>query len=183
MVRFDNNRHPVEARAAGRPAGIRGHAGPVEIMPGGELVGSHRRRFGPGRQVCDLTHFIPILERKPGALRNGAPFKAGLLPGPLAQVKERPGRLDDGDRQMVDILLEARHRGLDAVSAACAEALEAGPCSSDVILNILARCCERTASAQVETPQGPKPGCEPQADCKRHDGLPKGRMNDQIRTV
>ena len=180
MVRFDNNRYSVEARAVGRPVEIRGYAELVEIMLGGELVGSHRRRFGRNRQVYDITHFIPILERKPGALRNGAPFKAGLLPGPLAQVKERLGRLEDGDRQMVDILLEARHRGLDAVSAACAEALEAGLCSSDVILNILARRCERTASAQVETPQGLKLGCEPQADCKRYDSLLKGKMDDQI---
>ena len=82
-------------------------------------------------------------------------------------MKERLRSHEDGDRQMVDILLEARHRGLDAVSAACTEALGTGLCSSDMILNILARRCERAVAAQVETPEGLKLGTEPQADCTR----------------
>ncbi len=100
MVRFDSNWHSVEARAAGRP---------VE---------------GRDRHACDVRHFIPIPERKPGALRNGAPFRAEHLPPEVAEVKARLESREGGGRQMVRILLETRDRSLAPVATACAEALE-----------------------------------------------------------
>jgi hypothetical protein len=40
-----------------------------------------------------------------------------------------------GDRQFVDILTAAAEAGLDAVEAACAEALSARLCGRDIVLN------------------------------------------------
>jgi len=45
-----------------------------------------------------------VLERKPGALRNGAPFKDRNLPGSMTRLPERLAKHTDGDRQFVDIL-------------------------------------------------------------------------------
>jgi hypothetical protein len=45
-----------------------------------------------------------VLARKPGALRNGAPFKDWVLPASLERVRRKLAGADDGDRQMVDIL-------------------------------------------------------------------------------
>jgi hypothetical protein len=42
--------------------------------------------------------------RKPGALRNGAPFKDWDLPESLAQVRAKLKPFVDGDRQFVKIL-------------------------------------------------------------------------------
>ena len=78
--------------------------------------------------------------KKPGALRNGAPFKDWDLPPALTQVRAKLKPHADGDRQFVKILgAVLDHRGLGAVEAACAEALEAGLASGDVILTVLAR--------------------------------------------
>ena len=72
-------------------------------------------------------------------MRNGAPFKDWELPKALARVRTKLRGVEDGDRQMVDILTSALSDGLAAVEAACAEALASGTFSADVILNILAR--------------------------------------------
>ena len=59
---------------------------------------------------------------KPGALRNGAPFKDWLLPASLERVRRKLAGARDGDRQMVDILTAVLSDGLPAVEAACADA-------------------------------------------------------------
>jgi hypothetical protein len=77
--------------------------------------------------------------KKPGALRNGAPFKDWDLPSALAQVRAKLTSHADGDRQFVKVLGAVLDHGLAAVEAACTEALEAGIASGDVILTVLAR--------------------------------------------
>jgi hypothetical protein len=39
------------------------------------VVGEHRRCLGRDQTVYDPWHYVPMLARKPDALRNGAPFK------------------------------------------------------------------------------------------------------------
>jgi hypothetical protein len=80
-----------------------------------------------------------VLARKPGVLRNGAPFKHWVLPAAIERVRRKLRAAIDGDRQMVEILGAVLTDGLPAVEAACAEALKEGVHSADVILNILAR--------------------------------------------
>ena len=38
------------------------------------VVAGHQRLMVKGKIRCDWRHYILLLERKPGALRNGAPF-------------------------------------------------------------------------------------------------------------
>lgn len=80
----------------------------------------------------------PVLAKKSGALRNGAPFKQPALP-PALERRARLKRSSDGDRQMVAILTAAAIDGLDALKAAAAEALDQGAINADVVPNILAR--------------------------------------------
>jgi len=40
-----------------------------------EVVADHPRSFRRDQVVYDPWHYLPVLMRKPGALRNGAPFK------------------------------------------------------------------------------------------------------------
>ena len=112
--------------------------------------------------------------RKPGALRNGAPFKDWLLPGALERVRRRLAAAGDGDRQMVDILAAVLSDGLAAVEAACAEALREGVHSADVVLNILARQREPPAPVTILTPEALRLRHEPAADCARYDSLRRG---------
>jgi len=43
---------------------------------------------------------VPVLARKPGALRNGAPFKDWGLPAALKRVRRKLTGAEDGNRQM-----------------------------------------------------------------------------------
>jgi transposase len=171
LVRFDNNKYSVAARAVGRPVEIQAYADRIIIRQDGAPVGEHARSFGRGETVYDPWHYVPVLARKPGALRNGAPFKSWVLPVGLERVRRKLVGAADGDRQFVDILTAVLSDGLPAVEAACQEALEHGVHSAGVILNILARRREPAAPITVVTPDALRLHHAPVADCARYDGL------------
>ena len=171
LVRFDTNKYSVLASAVGRPVEIRAYADRIELRQEGRIVGQHRRAFGRGKTIYDPWHYVPVLARKPGALRNGAPFKDWVLPANLDRIRRKLARLDDGDRQMVTILSAVLSDGMPAVEAACAEALGEGTCSADVVINILARRRETVKPLTMDTPEGLRLRHEPEADCGRYDRL------------
>ena len=171
LVRFDNNKYAVMAKAVGRPVDVQAYADRIVIRQDGEIVGEHPRRFGRDQTVYDPWHYVPVLTRKPGALRNGAPFKDWVLPGSLGHVRARLAATADGDRQMVDILAAVLTDGIAAVEAACAAALRQGVHSSDVILNILARLRQPIPPLTILTPDALRLRHEPAADCARYDSL------------
>jgi transposase len=171
LVRFDNNKYSVAARAVGRPVEIQAYADRVVIRQDGAIVGEHRRRFGRGETIYDPWHYVPVLARKPGALRNGAPFKDWPLPANLERVRRKLRGFDDGDRQMVQILSAVLSDGLSAVEAACAAALADGVHSADVVLNILSRRREPDPVPTILTPEALRLRHLPVADCARYDQL------------
>jgi transposase len=171
LVRFDNNKYSVSASAVGRPAEIRAYADRIVVRQDGRVVGEHPRSFGRGETIYDPWHYVPVLARKPGALRNGAPFKAWVLPGALDRVRHKLAGSNDGDRQMVKILAAVLDDGLVAVEAACSEALGEGVHSADVVLNILARRRPVGETITILTPDALKLRHEPIADCTRYDEL------------
>ena len=171
LVRFDNNRYSVAAGAVGRPVEIRAYADRIELRQEGRLVGEHPRCFGRGQTIYDPWHYVPVLARKPGALRNGAPFKDWILPASLERIRRKLATASDGGRQMVDILTAVLSDGLPAVEAACEEALREGVHSADVVLNILARRREPAPAITIMTPDALRLRHEPAADCARYDNL------------
>src|SRR6201992_2183742 len=89
LVRFDNNKYSVSSRAVGRPVEIQAYADRIVIRQDGRIVGEHQRRFGRGETIYDPWHYVPVLARKPGALRNGAPFRDWPLPTNLERVRRK----------------------------------------------------------------------------------------------
>ena len=77
-----------------------GDAGQHVGEPGLRIV--ERSHDRPGRTIYDWRHDLAVIQRKPGALRNGGPFAE--MPEAFrklqAQLLRRPG----GDREMVDVL-------------------------------------------------------------------------------
>ncbi len=171
LVRFDNNKYSVAASAVGRPVEIRAYAERIELRQEGRLVGAHPRCFGRDQTVFDPWHYVPVLARKPGALRNGAPFKDWVLPAGLERIRRRLAGSADGDRQMVEILTAVLSDGLAAVEAACLAALRDGVHSADVVINILARQREPEAPVTIMTPDALRLQHIPTADCARYDSL------------
>jgi hypothetical protein len=72
---------------------------------------------------------------------------------------------------MVEILGAVLSDGLDAVEAACAEALADNVHSAGVVLNILARHREPPPALTITTPDALRLAREPVADCSRYDSL------------
>jgi transposase len=173
LIMADHNRYSVDARAAGRMVLVRSHAERIVVLLGDEVVADHPRHFRRDQIIYDPWHYLPVLMKKPGALRNGAPFKDWDLPPALTKVRAKLRQHADGDRQFVKVLGAVLDHGLAAVEAACAEALEAGIASGDVILTVLARRRQPMAPPSITTPDALRLKIEPAADCGRYDGIRK----------
>ena len=171
LIMADHNRYSVNARAAGQMVLVRSHADHIVVLFNNEVVADHPRQFRRDQIVYDPWHYLPVLVKKPGALRNGAPFKDWDLPPGLAEVRVKLKNHTDGDRQFVKVLGAVLDHGLDAVEAACAEALAAGIASGDVILTVLARHRQPAAPASITTPDALRLKIEPMADCGRYDTI------------
>ena len=90
LIMVDHNRYSVDARAAGRIVLVRSHAERIVVLLDDQVVADHVRQFRRNLVMYDPWHYLPVLARKPGALRNGAPFKdwAKLAKVPSAELVE-----------------------------------------------------------------------------------------------
>jgi transposase len=175
LVSYDSNRYSVDASAVGRTAMLRAYADRIVITCDGVVIAEHRRLFARNETNYDPWHYISVLERKPGALRNGAPFKNWELPDALAGMREALGSRSDGDRQFVGILGTIATYGLEAVVSACAKALLMKTPSRDVVLNILSHAHDDPDMPIFLPPEHlPVLASEPLADCRRYDLLLSG---------
>jgi hypothetical protein len=143
----------------------------VVVVAATSVVASHERRGDEGQTTYDWQHYIPLIQRKPGALRNGAPFAD--LPEALQQLRRALLREPGGDRVMAQVLAIVPTAGLDAVLVAVELALESAPPSGRVsvehVVNVLGRLNAAAASEGVQTTlQASTP---PLADTARYDRL------------
>jgi len=171
LISFDRNKYSVMAKAARRAVQVRAYADRIVVRCGEDVVAKHARFFGRGRTIYDPWHYLPVLARKPGALRNGAPFQDWALPPALTKLRSRLGSGDEADRRFVRVLSMVLTDGLDAVEDAVREALEGGTASDDLIINILARRREPPRPARITTAEALALTHPPIADCARYDLL------------
>lgn len=176
LVHVERNRYSVPASFANRPVSVRLYPERIVIAAEGQIVCEHRRVIErshqhPGRTVYDWRHYLAVLQRKPGALRNGAPFVE--LPAAFKRLQghllKRPG----GDREMVEILALVLQHDEDAVLCAVEMALESGVPTTTHILNLLHRLVDGkpTSSPPIDAPQALVLTKEPRADVERNDPL------------
>ena len=172
LVRVDRNRYSVPARFANQSVSVRITAEQVRMVAEGALIATHARVFGRDKLVCDPWHYLPILEKKPGALRNGAPFVEWALPPAIVAVRDRILNHPKGDSAFVELLMLAGETGVEALEVACELALESGIVSASVILNDLRRLIAPTAPSHFNlVPNGILLNQEPLANCQRYDNL------------
>jgi hypothetical protein len=175
LVRFDNNSYSIPCDYAGKQVSIRIFAERLVLAVDGKTVAEHVRSFEKGRYILDPLHYLPLLERKPGALRNGRPFLDWELPTSVRKVWEVLQRFPDWDRQMSTILSMIPRYGLEAVGIACEMALEDKAVSQSVILNYLTRLTEESQTASISAPDKLKILEEPRSDCTVYDVLLRGK--------
>jgi hypothetical protein len=178
LVHFDRNRYSVPASFANRPVSLRIYPERIVVVAEGRRVCEHARAIdrahsSPGRTIYDWRHYLAVVQRKPGAMRNGAPFTE--LPDAFRQLRQQLLRRAGGDREMVDILALVLQHDEQAVLCAVELALESGVATKTHILNILHRLVDgKTASVTpIDAPQALVLRREPQADVDRYDTLMK----------
>ncbi len=173
LVCIDRNQYSAPAQWAGQVVSVRLAANHLDIVAEGEKIATHQRSFLRDRLICNPWHYLPVLEKKPGALRHGAPFQDWDLPDSIQRVRTKLLEQDMGDRAFVDLLLLARDAGLDALDTACELALESGIVSGSVVQNEVRRLTEPARPKILNTCNNLQLTAEPQADCQRYDHLLK----------
>lgn len=139
LVRYNRNHYSVPCKTTGQTVTVRARADQIIIIKNGNQIACHQRCFDRDKTIYNPWHYLDILQRKPGALRNGAPFRNWQLPSGLKRLQSRLLQLPGGDRQFVDVLFAARLHGVEVTDTVCRKALSQGIIQSDVILNYLAR--------------------------------------------
>ena len=171
LVTVARNRYSVPCELARQMVSTRLYPSWVVIVSDDCIVASHERLVGKHKTAYDWQHYIPLVQRKPGALRNGAPFLE--LPEPLARLRVALLRHAGGDRLMAQVLALVPVAGLDAVLVAVELALEhsgpSGRVSPEHVANVLARLNAPPRPENVDTAlRALNP---PKADTARYDAL------------
>lgn len=167
LVCVARNRYSVPCTLAGHRVSVRLYPERVCIVADQQIVAEHPRASDRDHVVYDWQHYLPLIERKPGALRNGAPFAE--LPMPLQKLSRALLRRDGGDRVMAQVLSAVPRFGLEAVLVAVELVLESGRPSAEHVLNVLTRLKEGPPPESVETNLTVKTA--PAADTQRYDSL------------
>jgi transposase len=171
LVVLDRNRYSVPATFAGRAVSVRSTASEIRVVADGAVIAEHARRFGRDQLICDPWHYLPILERKPGALRNGVPFREWELPIAIQLVRDHILKQPKGDRAFVELLMMAREVGLEALQVACELVLDGNVVTASVVLNEMRRLIAPGQPIMLNVPDMLKLRLEPLADCGRYDHL------------
>lgn len=176
LVHLERNRYSVPASFANRPVSLRVYPDRVVVAAEGRVLCEHRRIIDrshdqPGKTVYDWRHYLAVVQRKPGALRNGAPFAE--LPEAFRTLQQHLLKKPGGDREMVDILALVLQHDEDAVLLAVEMALETGVPTKTHVLNLLHRLVDGKSITPptIDAPQALLLANEPQANVERYDAL------------
>ena len=143
LVTVARNRYSVPCEWAGRLVSTRLYPNRVSVAADDVLVASHARLAGTGQTTYDWQHYIDLVQRKPGALRNGAPFLD--LPAPLLRLRQSLLRHIGGDRVMAEVLAAVPQAGLEAVLVAVEVVLESAAPSGSISAEHVRRACAQCA--------------------------------------
>ena len=176
LISFERNRYSVPASFANRPVSLRIYPDRLVVAAEGNILCEHGRIIQrshklPPRTIYDWRHYLAVLQRKPGALRNGAPFAE--FPPAFRQLQEQMLRKPGGDREMVDILALVLQHDEQAVLTAVELALAEGVATKTHVLNLLHRLVDGKVigGPPLDTPQALALRREPKANVERYDGL------------
>ena len=167
LVTVQRNRYSVPCRLAGHKVSVRLYPERVAVIVDQQVVANHGRALDRDHIIYDWQHYIPLVERKPGALRNGAPFAD--MPEALIRLQRGLLRRPGGDRVMAQVLAAVPAFGLEAVLVAVELVLETSALSADHVLNVLARLRDTPIIETVATTLQLHE--EPLADPHRYDQL------------
>ena len=181
LVSFERMRYSVPASFANRPVSLRIYPDRIVIAAEGQILCEHSRiidrsHHTGGRTIYDWRHYLAVIQRKPGALRNGAPFAE--MPDAFRQLQSQLLRRPGGDREMAEILALVLQHDEQAVLCAVELALEADVATKTHVLNVLHRLIDGKAppASPIDAPQALRLAQEPLANVGRYDALRDGGL-------
>jgi hypothetical protein len=153
---------------------LRAYADRIVLVAEAEVIAEHERVFNrdhnsKGTTVYDWRHYLAVVQRKPGALRNGAPFAE--LPKSFKRLQAVLMKREGGDREMADILALVLHHDEKLVEKAVREAIQSDVISKTHILNRLSRLLDAPPPAALEPPPALTLREDPVANTERYDNL------------
>ena len=153
LVRYRTNDYSVPVAYGHRDVLVRGYVNEVVISCGSEVIARHRRSYERDDFVFDPLHYLPLLERKTGALDQAAPLAGWELPeefGVLRRLLEsRMGK--QGKREFVQVLRLMESFRKQEVHDAVREALKLGAISFDAVKHLmLCRIDDRPPRLDIE---------------------------------
>ena len=127
LVRFDRNEYSVPVSCAHHPLIAKGFVDYVVVFKTtGEEVARHVRYWGKEVPFYDFRHYLPLLERKPGALDHAAPFADLTLPPCFEDLRRRleaDGHGHRGTKEYIGVLRLLEKRPIFQVAHAIQKSL------------------------------------------------------------
>ena len=164
LVRYRTNDYSVPVAYGYRDVLVKGYVDQVVISCGTEIIARHPRSYERDDFVYDPIHYLPLLERKPGALDQAAPLQGWELPEEFGAVRRllesRMGRR--GKREFVQVRRLLETFSQQEVQAAIRDAIRLGALSFDAVKHLVLRRLE---------------GRPPRLDLELYPYLPRVRVS------
>jgi len=139
LVRYRTNDYSVPVAYGHRDVLVKGYVDQVVISCGAEVIARHPRSYEQEDFVFDPMHYLPLLERKIGALDQAAPLAGWELPDEYATLRRRmEARMGTkGKREFVRVLRLMEDFSQPEVHHAVGEALRLGAIGFDSVKHLL----------------------------------------------
>ena len=139
LVRYKTNDYSVPVAFGHRDVLVRGYVDRVVISCGSEVIARYTRSYERDDFVYDPIHYLPILERKTGALDQAAPLQGWYLPEEFDTLRRlleaRMGHR--GKREYVQELRLLETFSRQEVAAAVKDGIRLGAVSFDAVKHLV----------------------------------------------
>ena len=139
LVRYRTNDYSAPVAYGHRDVLVKGYVDRVVISCGSEVIARHPRSYQRDDFVFDPIHYLPLLERKTGALDQAAPLRGWDLPGEFATLRRLlESRMGPrGKREFVQVLRLLESFRLEELHAAVQDSLRLGALSFDAVKHLV----------------------------------------------
>lgn len=139
LVRYKTNDYSVPVAYGHRDVWIRGYVDRVVIGCAADVIARHPRCYDREDMIFDPVHYLPLLEKKIGALDQAAPLVDWDLPKAFQTLRRlmEARMLKAGRREYVQVLRLLESFDLDDLHAAVKTALRMGAIGFDAVKHLV----------------------------------------------
>lgn len=139
LVRYKTNDYSVPVAYGHLDVWVRGYVDQVVIGCGGEIIARHPRCYDRQDMVFDPVHYLPLLEKKIGALDQAAPLVGWDLPAEFQTLRRlmEARMIKAGRREYVQVLRLLEVFEMEDLHVAIKNALRMGAVGFDAIKHLV----------------------------------------------